>query len=125
MKRVRLAALEDEMGNPEVFGDPKKAAEMGREHVHLKKVLGLWDEFESVKREIEGNRELVKGRDAEMAEMAAEEIPGLEARVEELQGAAASEPDPARQKELYAELHQTQSRVDHLFTRWAELEEKA
>ncbi len=84
MKRARLAALEDEMGNPEVFGDPKKAADVGREHVHLKKVLALWGEFEGAKRELEGNRDLVRGGDEEMAAMAAEEIPGLEEKVEAL-----------------------------------------
>ena len=83
-KRERLAALETEMGDPDVFGDPKKAAEIGREHTHLKKVLGLWEEFQAATHDLEGNQDLVKGDDEEMAAMAAEEIPELETKIAEL-----------------------------------------
>ena len=54
-----------------------------------------------------------------------ESVLAAEQRVESLQAAAAAEGDPARQNELYAELHEAQSGVDQLFARWAELEEKA
>ena len=84
MKRERLAAVEEEMGNPEVFGDPKKAAEIGREHTHIKKVLNLWDEFQTAIHDLEGNQELAKGDDEEMAAMAEEEIPGLEQKIADL-----------------------------------------
>ena len=48
-----------------------------------------------------------------------------EERVETLQSAAATESDPARQNELYAELHEAQSEVERLYARWAELDGKA
>jgi ATP-binding cassette subfamily F protein uup len=48
-----------------------------------------------------------------------------EAQVEELQSAAASEADPAALNELYAKLHDAQIRVERLYARWSELDEKS
>lgn len=77
-RRERLAELEERISIPNFFNDQKAAAEVMREHRSLKKLMDLWDEVEATRRDLEDNRELAKDDDAEMAAMAAEEIPALE-----------------------------------------------
>ncbi len=83
-KRARFTELEDALASPDLFSDPKKAAEITREHSRLKKLLETWDDFARQQAELQGNQELAKGDDADLAEMAAAELPALEARVAEL-----------------------------------------
>ena len=85
-KRNRLAVLEAVMGDQSFFDDAKKAGELMREHRGLQRLITEWDAYQKTLRELDENRDLVKGGDADFAEMAAEEIPQLEARVIELEG---------------------------------------
>ena len=55
-----------------------------REHRSLKKLMGLWDEFQQVTNDIEGNEELAKEDDEEFSAMAEEELPALRERHEVL-----------------------------------------
>lgn len=80
-KRSRLAELEAAIGAPDFFSDPKRAGESTREHAHIRKLLATWDAWLGAKAELEGNQELVKGDDPDLADMAAEEIPALEEKV--------------------------------------------
>ena len=96
-KRSRLATLEAVMGDQNFFDDAKKAGELLREHRTLQKLLADWDAYEKAQRELAESREMVKGGDPELAEMAAAEIPGLEKRIvelEELVQFAILPPDP-------------------------------
>ena len=83
-KRARFTELEDALASPDLFSDPKKAADVTREHSRLKKLLETWDDYARQQAELEGNQELAKGDDPDLAEMAAAELPALEARVTEL-----------------------------------------
>lgn len=85
LRRDRLAELETLISTPNFFGDPKAAADVMREHRGLKKLMDLWDEFEATRRNLEENRELAKDDDAEIAEMATEEIPALEEELPKLE----------------------------------------
>lgn len=85
-KRNRFELLEAVMGDQGFFDDAKKAGELMREHRGLQKLLSDWDAYQKALRELEENREMVKSGDADFAEMAAEEIPVLEAKVIELEG---------------------------------------
>ena len=76
-KRSRLATLEAVMGDQNFFDDAKKAGELMREHRTLQKLLADWDAYEKAQRELAENRDMAKGGDAELAEMAAAEIPAL------------------------------------------------
>lgn len=67
------------------FDDPKQAGELTREYNRTKALLEDWASLAKSKEELEDNRELAKSDDSEMAEMAAEEIPGLERRIEDLE----------------------------------------
>ena len=39
--------------------------------------MGLWDEFQQITRDIEGNEELAKGDDEEFSAMAEDELPAV------------------------------------------------
>jgi peptide chain release factor 1 len=84
-KRSRLAELENAVADPSFFSDPKKAGEYTREMSQIKRLLGLWDSLQDTSRHIAENTELGKSDDAEMAEMAREELPDLIAREATLQ----------------------------------------
>ena len=83
-KRVRLAELEDAIADPSFFNDAKRAGALTREHAQIRKLLASWDAWEATGRELESSTELSKGDDVEMADMAREEIPGLEQRLANL-----------------------------------------
>lgn len=83
-RRRRIGEIDDMMADPSFFNDPKKAGEIVREHRRIKSTLEIWERLESAKRQLEENEELSKGEDADLAEMAREEIPGLQAEIEKL-----------------------------------------
>jgi peptide chain release factor 1 len=83
-RRDRFSELEEAIGDPELFSDPKRAAEILREHGKLKQTLALWDNLETAKRQLADNQELAKSDDPEFAAMAADEIPALETEIVKL-----------------------------------------
>ncbi|MDA0765751.1 MAG: peptide chain release factor 1 [Verrucomicrobia bacterium] len=83
-RRARLAELESLIAAPDFFNDAKAASVLMREHRGLQKLLELWDDYQTTSRNLEENRELAKDADPEIAEMAGEELPALEARCEKL-----------------------------------------
>ena len=84
-KRFRLPELESYMAQDGFFNDPKAATELTREYNRLKSLLDDWGTLAKAKADLEENRELVKSTDPEMAEMAEEEIPGLELLITDLE----------------------------------------
>ena len=83
-RRQRLAELDEAVSSPEFYNDPKKAGVLTREHAQIKKLLALWDEWQSIGRQIADNEIMAKGDDPEFAAMAAEELPELRTRHESL-----------------------------------------
>jgi len=83
-KRALLAEMEETMSAPDFYNDQAKAAEVAQEYAHIKKLLGNWDNFDKATTDLADNEELAKGDDEEMAEMAQEEIPGLQKKIEKL-----------------------------------------
>jgi peptide chain release factor 1 len=83
-RKTRLIEIEKLMEDPEFFNDQKTSAKFMREHRGLKKLLALWEEYTQLINDIEGNEELAKGDDEELAAMAEEELPGLRSRFDEL-----------------------------------------
>jgi peptide chain release factor 1 len=83
-QRARFAELDEAVGDPALFDDPKRATEMLREHRHISQTLELWNRLAETKRQIEENQELAKSSDPDLAAMAEEELPGLIASVEPL-----------------------------------------
>lgn len=83
-RAARFQELESAIGDASLFENPKRAREIMREHAQIKLLLDAWEEYGKTQREIESNQELAKGEDKEFAELAASELPMLEARKEEL-----------------------------------------
>ena len=80
-KRERFEQLEREIADPRLFDNRKRAGEIMREHASIKELLGRWKRLETVRRQLDDNRELATSRDVEIAAMADDEIPDLEERV--------------------------------------------
>ena len=83
-RRERFSELEDAVGDPDLFAEPKRATELLREHRKIQQTLGLWNELQTAQQQLADNQELAKSTDPEFAAMAAEEIPGLEMRITRL-----------------------------------------
>lgn len=89
------------------FDDPRQAGELTREYNRTKALLEDWESLAKAREELEDNRELARSDDADMAEMAAEEIPGLEKRIEELESKvqyALLPHDPTEDRDAIVEL---------------------
>ncbi|HEY5779268.1 MAG TPA: peptide chain release factor 1 [Terrimicrobiaceae bacterium] len=106
-KRRRFHELEEEIGGGLVFDNAGRAREILREHARLKEVIDLWKNYERTERELEGSRTLAAGEDAEMAELAATELPELDKRLEELEKdlqIALLPPEPGEDRDAIVEI---------------------
>lgn len=88
-RQERFRELEEAVGDPDLFADPKRATAILREHGRLKETLGLWARLEDARQQLAGAEELARSGDPEFAAMAAAEMPDLQtsliALTEELQ----------------------------------------
>ncbi len=84
-KRERFEQLEREIADPALFANRKRASEIMREHAGAKALLAKWDELKNARSQLDDNRELTTSSDADLAQMAQEEIPHLEERVADLE----------------------------------------
>ncbi len=89
--RERANALSTELSDPATFGDPRRAAELGREQVELASVVEQYERYAALVGELEQAEVLLgDGADEDMQALAREEIediePQLEAVVTSLQG---------------------------------------
>lgn len=82
--RKRAAELEAELANPAVYSDQRRAGELARELQRFKKLLGDYAAAEAVLKQIGENKELAASGDAEMAELAGDELDDLQRRLERL-----------------------------------------
>ena len=80
--KKRFADITSLMAQPEVATDAARMAELGREHVELKDVVASIEEYEHALSEYNDLRELSRSaEDAELVEMAKEELDVLEERL--------------------------------------------
>ncbi len=106
-KRRRFAELEDLLGLPGFFDDAQKSAATLREHRQLQKLLGSWEEWQKINGELVEARTLSTGVDADLAGMAAEEIPLLEGRAAALETEVRESilpPDPLEGRDALLEI---------------------
>lgn len=74
------------LGDPSVYSDQKRFADMSREHSELSDLMKIYDDLVRTRNEIQGNKELIASEnDAEILAMAKEEIGPLEDKVEKLE----------------------------------------
>ena len=106
-KRRRYEELEREISSPGLFDDAARAREVLREHGSTRELLGVWDRLAKARRELAENRELAAADDKEMAELAAAEIPALEAELPVLERAVQVSllpPEPDEDKDAIVEI---------------------
>lgn len=84
-KKLRLSELEMQMEQPDFYDNNRRASELLREHRQLQALDTAWEEFQRVNQQIVDNIELSKSGDAELAELAEEELPELQKRVVNLE----------------------------------------
>jgi len=82
---TRMAEVETELGDPKVFENNRRAQELGREYARLKDLVAQGERYLKTRDELRENRALAEGDDAEMVEMAREEIARLEVEVPQLE----------------------------------------
>ena len=80
----RFREIEGLLADPSVVTDQEKFRSLTREHAELSEVVEVYDAWRKVEAELEGNRELLQDTDAEMRQMAKEELPDLEQKLQHL-----------------------------------------
>ncbi len=101
---VRFAELEQLMSDPAVIGDRARYAEVGREYRELQPAHELAGEYQTLKDDLEGARELLaEGEDEELRRVV-EEAPGRLAELEEEIRLAMVERDPNDAKNVIVEI---------------------
>ena len=106
-KRERFQQLESDIADPHLFDNRKRASETMREHAAIKDLLAKGDELRIARQQLDDNRELATSEDADLAQMAQDEIPALEKRVAELEFAvqlALLPPDEADDRDAIVEI---------------------
>ena len=78
-------ALEARLGDPEIAADPRRYAEVAKEHADLRDLVAVYREYRELGRSIASNRELLDDEDPEMREMARAELAELETASEALE----------------------------------------
>lgn len=75
---ARFQELERMLGDPDVVSDGAKAAAVAREHGSLARLAGRYRRFKEINDQIAANQEILEqDDDADMRELAEEELPGL------------------------------------------------
>jgi peptide chain release factor 1 len=105
----RLDELGAQMADPSFYGNPRRAADVTREHQKLTQLAADYREFERHEREILEAQELGRdpAADPDLRELAAAELPSLEQRRDELRRAillAMIPPDPTDSRNTVMEI---------------------
>ena len=82
--RDRFAALETEIGSPDLFNDPGKARSTLKQHAALKPIVETFAEYNETNEALQEAEELIAGDDEELKELAKEELPQHQHRIGEL-----------------------------------------
>ena len=83
----RRDELESALSSPDVTGDNRKLVELTREYARMKKLSELGERYLKLLGDINSNHELIQSEPAEseLAGLAKEELPTLEAELDELE----------------------------------------
>jgi peptide chain release factor 1 len=81
----RFDRLTAEMSNPTVAADSARYQKIARERSGLEKLVEKYRAWKKVRDDLAGSEELLNGNDAEMRQMAKEELPGLRAQKDALE----------------------------------------
>ena len=77
--------LSEQLADPEIFNDQKKLTTTAKEHSALENVVNVGKEYLAVLQNIEDDKSILDGDDAELKEIAKEELIELESRKDKLE----------------------------------------
>ncbi len=79
--RQRNTELEELLGSSDIYNDPRKAAELSKEHQKIKEAIALYDRLQKIDQDLVGNAEMLKddSLEEEMRELILVENEELEA----------------------------------------------
>jgi peptide chain release factor 1 len=80
----RFAELTDLLGRPEVTSDPRRLRDLARERAGLEETMRVLREFRGVEKTIADDETVLAAGDADLAELARAELPGLRERRDQL-----------------------------------------
>ena len=83
--RARFEELGVALTNPEIVSDNRKFGQLSKEYRTLEKIVIAQNSYKDVLDNIEFNREVLNGDDAEMRDLAKQELPILEEKKEKLE----------------------------------------
>ena len=81
----RFREVEGLLSDPSVMADQEKFRSLAKEHSDLQDLVATYERLKKTSAEIEENRELLKDSDPDIREMAKQELPELEGRLEALE----------------------------------------
>lgn len=82
----RFEEINEELTKPEVLNDQQKLVQLTKERSDLEEIVETYKEYKEVKKNIEGNKELIYSKvDPELVELAKEELDELEPLLEKLE----------------------------------------
>lgn len=105
--RRRFAEVEAALNDPKVFENNQRAQELAREYARLKELVGFGDDYLKVLKDLQDNRELAQGSDADLAEMAKEDVARLEGEEKRLEAELQKgiiPPDPSDSRNTIIEI---------------------
>ncbi len=105
--RRRFAEVEAALNDPKAFENPQRAQELSREYARLKDLVTHGDNYLKTLRELEENRKLLESGDAEIAEIAKEELTRLQTDEKKLETALQHgiiPPDPSDSRNTIIEI---------------------
>ena len=80
----RFERLTADLGNPEVIGDRARFSQVAKERAQLEPLVETFREYKRVKADVSEHRALLEDADPEMRAMAKEELPALQAGLDQL-----------------------------------------
>jgi peptide chain release factor 1 len=80
----RFERLTADLGNPEVIGDRSRFSQVAKERAQLEPLVETFREYKSVRREVESHTALLEDSDAEMRDLALQELPPLREKLLQL-----------------------------------------
>jgi peptide chain release factor 1 len=80
----RYDELERQIADPAVIANRREFAKLAKERAQLEETVARWRDRQRLARDVEEHRELAREKDPDLRELAKSELPGLEARLVEL-----------------------------------------
>jgi len=103
----RFTELDNLMANPKILANQDEYRRVSVERKELAEIVETYREYKKVREELEGNRDLSEEEDEELAEIAREEIPALQGRLDKIETrlrALLLPKDPLDDKDVFLEI---------------------